>query len=383
MSKQTTIMARMTTGTKEIITIETIIREVAPAIITIFLIGSRNEVVTKLMIRWTEIITTITITMVAMIRMAAVATGTKTTTTIKALWTTRDREEMTDQKVAIQEWLKTIADSKTNPGCNIHRSHTVEWITGVARLVATPKCTITITKWIMGTTTSKITLKPTQTTTTTIIKVTNNLSMAKHSRIKRLSGWRRPTNLKTKRNSESVSRGSDQLRKPFKNNQVQVDFQTTKLIPKIHRTKRRWDAVTGPAAGFQTRSVSIFTQLNSANSSLNVNMETNACFYILRRSVSLAKTAPAWTAHTSTLQRINATSNQCRIWWWWANFWCLPWPCKARIWCTRSNLTIRKGIQKIKMWARMDLRTLRVNNRDKPHPFVPCGFLELVLKFIA
>jgi len=38
MSKQTTIMARMTTGTKEIITIETIIREVAPAIITIFLI---------------------------------------------------------------------------------------------------------------------------------------------------------------------------------------------------------------------------------------------------------------------------------------------------------------------------------------------------------
>jgi len=85
MSKQTTIMARMTTGTKEIITIETIIREVAPAIITIFLIGSRNEVVTKLMIRWTEIITTITITMVAMIRMAAVATGTKTTTTIKAL----------------------------------------------------------------------------------------------------------------------------------------------------------------------------------------------------------------------------------------------------------------------------------------------------------
>lgn len=84
MIKQTTITAKTTTETKEITTTETIIREEVPAIITIFLIGSlRKEVATKLTIQWTEIITII-ITMVAMIRMAVVAIGTKTTITTKA-----------------------------------------------------------------------------------------------------------------------------------------------------------------------------------------------------------------------------------------------------------------------------------------------------------
>lgn len=85
-SKTITIMAVMNTSSKETITtIETIIKE-TPVMITIFLIGLRKEVEIRSTIRWIEMVTTIIITMeVDMIRMAAVAIGTKTTPTIKAI----------------------------------------------------------------------------------------------------------------------------------------------------------------------------------------------------------------------------------------------------------------------------------------------------------